>query len=130
MVLARNYTAEDLQDVGLYLQGLLQIMAADDHLHETEKELVKQYALRAGFEEKYIERNIDTALSNKYFVRLPPRFHSRDTAEDFLLEAARIAVCDGSLHLQEEEWLRKAVEKNDLDWALIEPILEGVPRTE
>ena len=130
MIIAEKYSAEDLQDNGLYLRGLLQIMAADDHLHTAEKDRIKAHAKKAGFEDKFIEKSIADILNNKHITRDPPKFHTSAAARDFLLEAAEIAVCDGHLHPAEEEWLLAAAEKNSLDPALIMPVLNRVPRAE
>lgn len=125
-----KHTAEDYQDLGNYLQGLLQIMAVDNHLHEKQKERIRAFAAAQGFEKGYIERAIETILDNRHIPRVPPRFHSTQTARLFLVEAAQIAVCDGELHPLENDWILEAARINGLDLTSIQRILETVPLRE
>jgi hypothetical protein len=127
MIMNKNLNAEDLEDLGLYLRGLLQIMAADKNLHIKQQERIKSFAKDIGFEEEYIERNIQTVLQNKYIPKTPGKFHSKTTAVAFLIEAAGIAVCDGMLHPLEKKWLMEAAEINDLDINIIMDTLTSVP---
>ena len=123
IMLNRKLSAEDLQDMGMYLRGLLQIMAADSRLHEREKEKIREFAERAGFEKEYIEKTMNGLLENRYFPEMPAKFNSRDTAEDFLMEAAEIAVCDGNFHPHEKKWLLEACAVNEIEPEMIESIL-------
>jgi len=127
MATGKSLNAEDLQDMGLYLRGLLQIMAADNNLHANQKKRIKSFAKDMGFEEEYIENNIKTVLENKHLPRNPSRFHSKTTAVAFLLEAAEIAVCDGVLHPLEKKWLMEAAEINGLDIKVVTDVLDTVP---
>ena len=122
-----KYTAEAYQDIGNYFQGLLQIMAVDNNLHERQKERIRAFAAAQGFEKGYIERAIETILDNRHIPRVPPRFNSRQTARLFLLEAAHIAVCDGELHPLENDWILEAARINQLDLTSIRQILGSVP---
>lgn len=122
-----RWTAEDYQDLGQYLLGLLQIMAADNHLHERQKDLIRSFALDQGFEKGYIERAISTVLENPHIPRVPPRFHSRHTAQVFLEEAARIAVADGLLHPLERNWIVNAARINNLPLESVQEILDSAP---
>lgn len=105
----------DLQDIGSYLQSLLQIMAADGHLHEHEQERIRAYAERIGFESGYIEEAIGNVLKNKYMPKTPPKFNSVLTAQDFLIAATELAICDGHIHPREKEWLLASAKVNGLD---------------
>ncbi|MDH5655568.1 MAG: hypothetical protein OEZ34_06640 [Spirochaetia bacterium] len=130
MMIGKITSAEDLQDVGLYLQGLLLIMAVDDHIHERQKSRIHQFAMDIGFDKKYIDNTIQTILENKHIARIPGKFHSKSTAISFLLEAAEIAVCDGDLHPNEKKWLLDAAKINDINPEVIMEIIDSVPLIE
>lgn len=121
---------QDLQDVSLYLQGLLQVMAADGHLHDTQRQAVLAYARRSGFSIHFVDNAINSVLKNEHFPSVPPRFNSQRTALEFLREAARIAVCDGLLHPKEQAWLMEAAVRNSLEPGVVLDILDGVPLSE
>ncbi len=108
-------TAEELQDRAHYLQMLLQIMMADGHLHPAERARLKEYALQHGYSERFIEETMASALTNRHMSRSPHRFHSQETARQFLKDAVQFARCDGILHEKERNWLQKAAEVNGLD---------------
>ncbi len=111
---------EDLQDMGTYLQNLLQIMAVDGHLHEREIKRIHEYGAEQGFEASYIAEMIDSVLTNRYFPKKPGRFHSKETAHAFILDAVGLAACDGVLHAREAAWILEAARVNGIDPALIE----------
>jgi len=111
--------------MGQYFRGLLVVMAADNHLHEAEQAQVRQFGLSCGFSESFIDEHIKNVLTNKHLPSVPPRFHSIDTAKRFLLEAARVATCDGELHPLERKWLVDAAEINDLDESLLDEIFRS-----
>jgi len=123
--IVQNLKPEDYEDLGKYFQGLLQIMAVDNDLHESQKERIRAFAAAQGFEKRYFHRAIDTVLDNPHIPRVPPRFHSRETARLFLVEAAHVAVCDGELHPLESQWILEAARINGLDISPIEQILDG-----
>ena len=125
-MLENKYNSEDLQDIGFYLRGLLQVMAADNHLHEKEKNKIKKYAESMGFEKEYIEKTIQNLLENKHMPRMPDQFHSKKTAETFLKEAIQMAVCDGILHPLEQKWLLRAAKKNEIDEQYVLNLMEKV----
>ncbi len=115
----------DLQDVGLYLRGLVQVMAADEVLDDAQKERVRAFAARHGFDMAYVDAAIESVLDNEHFPRLPPRFNRRETAAEFLREAAVVALCDGALHPRERAWLLAVARRNDLDESLVLEALGG-----
>lgn len=108
-------TAEDLQDLAHYLQMFLQLMIADGHLHPAEQARFKDYAIRHGYSERFIDESMASALTNRHMKRSPHRFHSQETAMQFLKDAVRLARCDGILHDEERAWLEEAAEINGLD---------------
>lgn len=110
----------DLQDIGCYLQSLMQIMAVDGHLHEEERQKIRVCAERMGFEKKFVENTITDFLDNKHMLKKPYRFNSPLTAKAFLNDAIDLAISDGHLHRREYEWLLDCARTNDLD---LNPIL-------
>lgn len=114
-----KHAGADLQDVGSYLRGLVQVMAVDHVLDEAQRQRVLAFAGRHGFDPGYVDAAIASVLHNEHFPRLPPRFNSRATAEEFLREAAELALVDGTLHPHEREWLLEAARHNDVDPASV-----------
>ena len=111
----RSLGPDDLQDIGLYLQSLLLIMAADGHLHPLEQEKVRAYALDRGFEKRYVENIMASVLDNKHMPQSPSKFNSQATAREFLNDAVELAMCDGEIHVHEKEWLLASARANGLD---------------
>ena len=116
----------DLQDLGLYLMGLVQLMAADGNLDAAQRERIRAYAVEQGFDGHFVEDAMDTVLENEHFPRMPPRFQSAATAIRFLGDAARLALCDGVLHPREEQWLLEAARHNGIDPTAVVEVLIGV----
>jgi hypothetical protein len=121
-------SGSDLQDVGLYLRGLVQLMAADHNLDPSQRERIRAYAMEQGFDPGFVEDAMDSVLDNEHFPRTPPRFHNAGTALSFLRDAALLALCDGVLHPREESWLLEAARHNGVDPAIVVQALTGVPR--
>jgi tellurite resistance protein len=119
----RAHSGPDLQDIALYLRGLVQMMAADHALDAGQRERVLSFAARHGFDAGYVEAAIASVLANAHFPLLPPRFNHRATAEEFLREAAVVALCDGALHPREREWLLEAARHNDVEEAVVLEVL-------
>jgi tellurite resistance protein len=125
MIAATIHAGQDLQDVGLHLRGLVQVMVLDRVLDATQSERVRAFAARHGFDAAYVDAAIESALDNEHFPRMPPRFNRRETAEEFLREAVVVALCDGELHAREREWLIEAARHNDVDLAVLLDAVEG-----
>ena len=121
----RADSGPDLQDIGLYLRGLVQVMAADHILDAAQRERVLAFAARHGFDPGYVDAAIASVLENEHFPRLPPRFNHRATAEEFLREAAVVALCDGALHPRERDWLLEAARHNDVEEAVVLEALDA-----
>lgn len=112
--LQSSHRGEELQDIGNGLLSLLQIMAADGHLHETEQQRVREYGRECGFAVNYVEEIIAASLTNKHLPKAPPKFNSSTTAREFLRSAAELALCDGHLHHREQSWLSSFADINGL----------------
>lgn len=126
MTISKPVTGSDLQDLGLYLRGLVQLMAADRVLDTTQRDRVRAFAVEQGFAANFVDEAMDSVLENEHFPRTPPRFHSAATARRFLRDAARLALCDGVLHPREESWLIDAARHNDIEPAVVVDALSGV----
>ena len=101
-------TGPELQDRGLHLRGIVQMMAVDRVLDAVQRAHIQAWAAEHGFDAGYVDASIDSVFENRHFLTAPPRFSSRTAAEAFLREAALVAVCDGEFHPQEREWLLAA----------------------
>ena len=123
----KGLTGQDLMDLGAYLQGLLVLMASDNHLHEKQKEMIRNFARAKGFEKQFIEESITNILDNMHIVKIPPKFNSKKRAHEFLREAAEISICDGLLHPNEKKWIFEVARKNNIEISEIEEILKSVP---
>jgi len=91
---------------------------------------VHAFAVRHGFDATYVDAAIESVLNNEHFPLTPPRFNSRATAAEFLLEAVHVAVCDGALHPREREWLLETARHNGIDPALVLDALRDAGRPE
>lgn len=129
MSIDKYLTPEDLQDMGLYLRGLIQIMAADDHIHREQKTRIRDFAKNMGYESSFIENIFDSIKENKHITKEPSKFHSKSTALAFLKEASEIAICDGFLHPGEKSWLLQAASLNNIDSSVIHNIINTVPES-
>ncbi|MCB1147289.1 MAG: TerB family tellurite resistance protein [Leptospiraceae bacterium] len=120
-------TGADYQELGLFLRGLIQIMAADGHLHEQQKNHILDFGTETGFARGFLLESIEGALNNKHLPKEPPIFSHPESAAKFLSKAAVIAVSDGELHPREKKWLLKTAEINNIDTDDIQQILASVP---
>jgi DnaJ-domain-containing protein 1 len=120
-------TGPELQDRGLHLRGLVQMMAADRVLAPAQRAHIHAWAAAHGFEAAYVDAAIDSVLENQHFPTAPPRFSNRPAAEAFLRAAALVAVCDGELHPQEREWLLAAAHANGIDAQVALQAIEDSP---
>ncbi len=116
----------DLQDLGLYLRGLAQIMAADRSLDADQRSRIRAYAAEQGFDSRFVDEAMDSVLDNAHFPRTPPRFHNGETALRFLRDAALLAMSDGVLHPRERHWLLEAARRNGVDPAVVMAVIAGV----
>ncbi len=108
-------TGPELQDRGLHLRGLVQMMAVDRVLDAAQRAHIHAWAAEHGFDPAYGDAAIDSALENRHFPTEPPRFSTREAAEAFLRDAALVAVCDGEFHPEERAWLLAAARANGID---------------
>lgn len=122
---SKPVTGADLQDLGLYLRGLVQLMAADRVLDSVQRERIRAYAIEQGFAARFIDEAMDSVLENEHFPSTPPRFHNPGTAVSFLRDAARLALADGALHPREEKWLLEAARENELDSKIVTEALSS-----
>jgi len=105
----------ELQDRGLHLRGIVQMMAVDRVLDAAQRAHIQAWAAAHGFDAAYVDASIDFVFENQHFPTAPPRFSTRLAAEAFLREAALVALCDGEFHPQEREWLLAAANANSID---------------
>lgn len=128
MIRGKQHAGPDLQDIALCLRGLVQVLAIDHVLDDAQRERVRAFAVRHGFDAAYVDDAIESVLENEHFPWTPPRFNHRATAEEFLREAAHVALCDGALHPREREWLLETARHNGIDPAVVlDTLQDAVP---
>ncbi len=115
----------ELQDRGLHLRGIVQMMAVDRVLDAAQRAHIQAWAAEHGFDAGYVDASIDSVFENRHFLTAPPRFSSRPAAEAFLREAALVALCDGEFHPQEREWLLEAAAANGIDAEVALRVIEA-----
>ena len=125
MSTGEQHAGPALQDVGLCLRGLVQVLAVDHVLDDAQRERVRAFAVRHGFDPAFVDEAIESVLDNEHFPWTPPRFNHTASAEEFLREAVHLALCDGTLHPREREWLLETARHNGVDPALVLEALEA-----
>ena len=105
-----------------YFKGLLLLIRKDRKITNPEIELMKHIGKTLGFEKEFCDGAIREVLENKYIVDTPPEFSTKELAIKFIKDGLSLAFSDNEFHPTEEEWLRSAADKNDLDlkWFLQE----------
>ena len=117
----------ELQDRGLHLRGIVQMMAVDRVLDAAQRAHIQAWAAEHGFDPAYVDASIDSVFENQHFLTDPPRFSSRPAAEAFVREAALVAFSDGEFHPQEREWLLGAAKVNGIDAQAVLQVIEESP---
>jgi hypothetical protein len=109
-------------DGSSYFKGLLLLIRKDGKITDPEIELMKRIGKTLGFEKEFCDNAIREVLENKYIVDTPPEFSTKELAIKFIKDGLSLAFSDSEFDLTEEEWLRSAADKNDLDlkWFLQE----------
>jgi hypothetical protein len=95
-----------VQDRSSYLKGLLIVAKKDNHLVETEKNILKKLALRLGFASDFYEETIRSLMSNKYIDSDAIKFSDPSIAESFILDGLNLAFSDNSVTSNEISWLK------------------------
>jgi hypothetical protein len=103
-----------VQDRSSYLKGLLIVAKKDNHLAETEKNILKSFALRLGFASDFYEEIIRNLLSNKYIDCSPIKFSDTVIAESFITDGLSLAFSDNEVSNQELNWLKETAQLNGL----------------
>ncbi|MBK7107005.1 MAG: hypothetical protein IPH62_17160 [Ignavibacteriae bacterium] len=112
-----------IQDKSNYFRGLLVLVGQDRIIHNEEKNKILKLGKLFGFEESFVNESINNLLENNFISFEPPKFSSKNVAEKFIKDAINIALVDGDLHLFELEWIKNAVEINEIDQEYFEKLL-------
>lgn len=107
-----------LMDKSYYFKGLLLLMRKDNRITQAEKELMMKFCSALGFDKTFCEESISYILDNEHIIDEPPVFSNKAIAAYFIEDALKLAVSDGPLHKNEEDFLKQIITKNNLsiDW--------------
>lgn len=111
-------------DKSNYFRGLLVLIGQDRILHEEEKRIILKLGKLFSFEESFVRESIENLLENKFINFEPPKFSSKRIAEKFIKDAVNIALIDNDLHLNELQWLKEAVLKNEIEQKFFDELLQ------
>lgn len=111
-------------DKSNYFRGLLVLIGQDRILHEEEKRIILKLGKLFSFEESFVRESIENLLENKFINFEPPKFSSKRIAEKFIKDAVNIALIDNDLHLNELQWLKEAVLKNEIEQKFFDDLLQ------
>jgi hypothetical protein len=88
----------------------------DRTISDPEKDMMMRIGKALDFNEEFCEKAIQDILDNEHIADEPPVFESPNLAKMFIRDGLTLGLCDhDSLHANEEEWLRCAVQRNSLD---------------
>ncbi len=102
-----------------YFRGLLLLIRKDRKTTVHEVEVMKHIGKTLGFEREFCENAIHEIVDNPYIVDEPPHFSSKELAIKFVKDGLSLAFADNELHPDEEDWLRAAAARNELDANLV-----------
>ena len=107
-----------LLDKSNYLKGLLIIARKDNHLADSEKNILKSIAEKLGFASDFYEETIKNLLGNKHIKDEPIKFSNEKIAASFISDGLKLAFSDKKIHDAEIDWLKTTAVKNSLeeDW--------------
>ena len=100
------------------------LIGQDRILHEEEKRIILKLGKLFSFEESFVRESIENLLENKFINFEPPKFSSKRIAEKFIKDAVNIALIDNDLHLNELQWLKEAVLKNEIEQKFFDELLQ------
>src|SRR4030042_3147808 len=96
-----------IKDRSNYLKGLLIVAKKDNKLAETEKTILKDFALKLGFASDFYNETIINLLSNKYIDEGLIKFSDSVIAESFILDGLSLAFSDSQVNNNEIHWLKE-----------------------
>lgn len=107
-----------IKDRSNYLKGLLIVARKDNQLAETEKNILKNFALKLGFASDFYNETIRSLLTNKYIDEGMIKFSDKIIAESFITDGLNLAFSDKQVNQDEIHWLKEIALHNGLteDW--------------
>lgn len=118
-----------IQDKSNYFRGLLVLVGQDRIIHNEEKNKILNLGKLFGFEENFVNESINNLLENNFINFEPPKFSSQKIAQKFIKDAVSIALIDDDLHLQELQWIKRAIEINNVEQDYFESLLKNNSNT-
>ncbi|MBK8946201.1 MAG: TerB family tellurite resistance protein [Ignavibacteriae bacterium] len=118
-----------IQDKSNYFRGLLVLVGQDRIIHNEEKNKILNLGKLFGFEENFVNESINNLLENNFINFEPPKFSSKKIAQKFIKDAVSIALIDDDLHLHELQWIKSAIEINNVEQDYFESLLKNNSNT-
>jgi len=114
-----------IKDRSNYLKGLLIVAKKDNKLAETEKNILKDFALKLGFASDFYNETIMNLLSNKYIDEALIKFSDSVIAESFIIDGLSLAFSDNQVNNNEIHWLKGTALHNGISEEWFEKKLSG-----
>jgi len=106
------------KDCGEFLRGFLILVKKDNKICEFEKNMSMVVGEYFGFAEEFCEESINALLENNFISEEPPIFSSKSIAEFFIEESYKILSQIHPLAANEEQWLLKTAEANQVNFVI------------
>lgn len=105
-------------DKSNYLKGLLIVAKKDNRLADSEKNILKDFAMRLGFASDFYDETIRNLLTNRYITEGMIKFSNTVIAESFVTDGLNLAFSDNQAKQEEISWLKEIAAHNGLteDW--------------
>jgi hypothetical protein len=105
-----------------YFRGLLLLISTDRKISEPEIILMKRIGKALGFEKDFCNDVIHEILENRFILKEPPKFSTRELAKKFIKDGLLLSHSDNENHPDEEIWLESFAVNNgiELEWFLQE----------
>jgi hypothetical protein len=104
-----------VKDKSSYLKGLLIVARKDNRLAESEKEIIRQIALRLGFASDFYEDVLKSLLANKYILDDPIEFSNEKITSSFILDALKLVYSVDEITESKLEWLKEVAKVNKIE---------------
>jgi tellurite resistance protein len=98
-----------------YLKGLLITARKDEHLTDSEKNMIRKLSERLGFSSDFFEETINSLLENKYIKDDPIVFSEQNIAKSFIEDGLRLSLIDETVSSVELDWLKQTASANSID---------------
>ena len=101
-------------DRSRYLKGLLITARKDNQLTQSEKSIIKKFAMKLGFSLDFFEESISHLLENKYITEEPLIFSDKNIAKSFIEDGLKLAISGDVIGDEELAWLNQTARVNQI----------------